>query len=767
MNGPDPTIPPHRQAQQHGAHDSADLAEIPLHRQPAPWTWFVVLLAGIIAAGIASWKAELWPLVWLAWLATWVLAVTAIRRLSVDALVAADRYQQLSEDLGAVVWEGPGAAGPPDHVSDLVRKQFGFEPAECTEGAMPSGRVEPEDLGPLANARLQVSQGHDAEIGYRIRDGRGRLRHVTERIRVTLTPHGLAARRRGVVTDTTEQWVLEGRAARLAEFAEVMPFPAAVLRMEDLDRPNSLVVRFANAAAADQLHLWAGDHPLVQRGGPDDLLAHFPGLERQLLDVVRLRTTVETAFHEPDGALMSLRVVPLGDQSIGITAEKVLAISEDEESVREMGLHDPLTGLPSRSLFIDRAQSALARARRTDEPLAILMLDLDHFKEVNDTLGHERGDEVLVELARRFTTELRDCDTVARLGGDEFAILLTTDASVKGTRGVAERVARITEEAIGLGDIEVRVGASIGAARHPDHGADVTELLRRADSAMYRAKKSGATFAFFSQELEQIEIRHIELRSALMGDEWTDQLRIAYRPRLDLVSLQPIGIEAAGIWDHPRHGNVELNDLVEIGAPIARLSLLAQRVTEQAVADILSLGGAPGLTINVDLSLLPVLDGNLETWLPDLLHLAGVPAGSLCMQITQAQVTGQYGLDIGELQTLRQGGARFCLGGFGSLDSSLAALRDLPIDEILIHRQFVRELAEGNPDIVRTVIDLAHRLGLTAVADGVDTTQVLDRVRVLECDAALGAIAGGPMSKSELAVYLHQHAGDRWPSADV
>lgn len=543
-------------------------------------------------------------------------------------------------------------------------------------------------------------------------------------------------------------------ADRLAELAEHMPGAAAILRLEDADDPSSLTVQYANSAALAHLQLATGDRPFGPGADPHSPLRELLDLDLLLADVVRRRTPTHARVRGPEGDPLALRAVPIGDNCLTLTAEQTFDGESLAESMRTLALHDQLTGLPNRALVLDRIEAALARARRTGEPVSIMMVDLNHFKEVNDSLGHEQGDQVLVELARRYGDDLRDCDTVGRIGGDEFVVVLTTGATVAGTRGVADRIVRLTEQAIAVDGASVRVGASIGVARHPDHGADAAELLRRADSAMYRAKRTGVPFAFFSSELELIELRHVELRSALIAEEWADQLRMSYRPLLDLPTGTPSGVEASAVWNHPRHGAVQLTDLVEIGGPADHLARLARAVTEQAVAEVTEAGWPRGLSVHVDMSSLPWLDSSIDSWLPALLREYRVRDGELSLQITQAQVVERAGLSAATLESLRDQGVRFTLGGFGSLESSLSALRELPVDEILIHRRLVRELELGDPTIVRTVVELAHRLGLRAVADGIDTAEVLDRVRMLECDTALGAMAGIPMDVDGLAAFV-------------
>ena len=543
-------------------------------------------------------------------------------------------------------------------------------------------------------------------------------------------------------------------ADRLAELAENMPGAAAVLWLEHPDDSTSLVVRFANSAAAAHLDLRVDGHPFGPQADPHSPLMELDGLDQQLADVVRHRVPTHAAVRGPEGDTLGLRAIAIGDNCLSLTAEETFEGAALAESMRTLALHDQLTGLPNRALVLDRIEAALARARRTGEPVSIMMVDLNHFKEVNDSLGHDQGDHVLVELARRYTADLRDCDTVGRIGGDEFVVVLTTGATVAGTRGVADRIVRLTEEAIAIDGVAVTVGASVGASRHPDHGADAAELLRRADSAMYRAKRSGVSVTFFSSELELIELRHVELRSALLAEEWVDELRMTYRPRIDLRTMLPNGVEASAVWEHPRHGPVQLDDLAEIGGPADHLARLARAVTEQAAAELTAIGWPDDLSVNVDMSSLPWLDSSIDEWVPELIEKYHLREGQLRLQITQSQVVERAGLSVAALDSLRDQGVRFTLGGFGSLESSLSALRELPVNEILIHRRLIHELELGDPTIVRTVIDLAHRLGLTAVADGIDTVEVLDRVRMLDCDSALGAMAGIPLDVDGLEAFV-------------
>ena len=463
--------------------------------------------------------------------------------------------------------------------------------------------------------------------------------------------------------------------------------------------------------------------------------------------------------------------MPLPDRSVGISLEDVTKRARQAESFRHRALHDPLTGLPNRAMLHERLTHALIEADRTGDPVALLLVDLDQFKEVNDALGHEYGDGVLRELSRRLVGRLRQCDTIARLGGDEFAILLTTDATAEGAAEVARRLNELCEEPIQVADYRLQVSASVGIALAPEHANDAETLLRRADGAMYRAKGAGGGYAIYSPGHELNAVRRLELLADLRDAIQTEAFVVHYQPRIDLATLQPVGVEALVRWRHPRHGLLPPGEFIELAEVSGAIRLLTQTVTERATADVRGLGATAGLAVSVNLSMRNLYDPTLVEWVTAMIEESHIPAGALCFELTESQLMDDPRQANEVLHQLHRSGVRFSVDDFGTGYSSLAYLRDLPIDEVKIDRSFVADLARGDSRIVQSVIDVGHHLGLHVVAEGVETPEVLARLRELGCDSAQGFHLAMPMPLGDLRSFLDEApprttgAGPAWEAA--
>jgi diguanylate cyclase (GGDEF)-like protein len=570
---------------------------------------------------------------------------------------------------------------------------------------------------------------------------------------VTLDDDGRVVRRRGILVDETARWEAEASVRRYTDFIEGIPIALVILRLDDLEDPESLRVVAANPAAGDLVDV-PNDASIGRRLA--DLLPDSNEFRDHMADVVRLQEAFERPFVELPGVdeVFALRAVPLPDQSVGLSLEDVTKRARLAESFRHQATHDPLTGLPNRALLHERLTRALISADRTGEPVALLLVDLDQFKEVNDALGHEYGDGLLRELSRRMSTRLRNCDTIARLGGDEFAVLLTTGASQAGAEDVARRLNDLCEEAIQVADYRLQVSASVGIALAPEHANDAETLLRRADGAMYRAKGSGGGYAVYSPGHELNAVRRLELLADLREAVLSEAFVVHYQPRIDLATLRPVGIEALVRWRHPRHGLLPPSEFIELAEVSGAIRLLTQTVTRRATADVRALDVAQPLSVSVNLSMRNLYDPTLVEWVTNVLEVADIPSGTLCFELTETQLMDDPRQAKDVLQRLRDAGVRFSVDDFGTGYSSLAYLRDLSVDEVKIDRSFVADLERGDDRVVRSVIDMGHHLGLHVVAEGVETPEALTLLRDLGCDSAQGYHLAMPMDLDDLASYF-------------
>ncbi|MGC1512126.1 MAG: EAL domain-containing protein [Acidimicrobiales bacterium] len=429
------------------------------------------------------------------------------------------------------------------------------------------------------------------------------------------------------------------------------------------------------------------------------------------------------------------------------------------EENEHLAMHDTLTGLPNRNLFKDRLDQALSRSTRSGHATGLLFLDLDRFKEVNDALGHRQGDELIKLIAHRLVSAVRDADSVARLGGDEFAIIVPDVSNSSTLVVVAERFTELLREPFEINDITVNVEASIGVALYPDHGEDADTLMQHADIAMYAAKDGALDYAFYSAESDSNSPVKLalagELRRALDND---DELVMYYHPLVDLHTGDVTGVEALIRWNHPTRGFVYPDDFI----PLAEQSGLIRPLTLKALD--LSLAQCRkwhdqglDLRVAVNLSARNLREPDLPDRVAALLRRHGVPASHLELEVTESGLLSDPDYANTLLCRLSALGIHLALDDFGTGYSSLSYLKNLPVNQLKIDRSFVNNMSEDATDamIVRSVIDLAHNLGLNVTAEGVETLNQLDHLANLSCDTIQGYHLTKPLPADEIASWVN------------
>jgi diguanylate cyclase (GGDEF)-like protein len=428
------------------------------------------------------------------------------------------------------------------------------------------------------------------------------------------------------------------------------------------------------------------------------------------------------------------------------------AIAKEHQS-----LHDALTGLPNRVLFRDRVQQAVRAAERRQGGAAVMIMDLDHFKEVNDTLGHHHGDVLLQEVAERLKTTLRTADTVARLGGDEFGVLLPDVVGADDAQAVAEILQTALREPFVVDGLTLEMGGSIGIACHPDHGDHVEVLIQRADIAMYSAKEAGRGFALYEPQQDHYSPRRLslagELRSALENEE----LALHYQPKADVVTGRIVGVEALVRWNHPRHGLLGPEEFVPIAEQTGLIVPLTRWVLGAAMRQVQAWQEQGyELSVAVNLSARSFLDTALAVDIPMLLKLHQIEPKLLELEVTESTIMLDPVRATNTLERLSEIGLRLSIDDFGTGYSSLANLKRLPVDMIKIDKSFVLEMATEHSDaaIVRSTIELAHNLGLQVIAEGVEDRQIWEELARLGCDYAQGYYLSRPLPADKLAPKL-------------
>jgi len=434
-------------------------------------------------------------------------------------------------------------------------------------------------------------------------------------------------------------------------------------------------------------------------------------------------------------------------------------LREHAERSAHDACHDPLTSLPNRSLFRDRAHQAILASARHGHHTALLLIDLDRFKEINDTLGHHSGDLLLREVGPRLHRVLRESDTVARFGGDEFGILLTHVSGPGAAEEVARAVHRALEEPFAIQGLTLDVEASIGIALHPMHASDFEELMQRADVAMYRAKAKRSGYEVYVPSEDESDATKLKLASELRQAPLRDELVMHYQPKADLRTGRIVGAEALMRWRHPRHG-VMMPDrfipLAERSGLIRSLTLFAAR-TALTQARTWREAGIE-LTVSVNLSTRDLIDVSLPEEIEELLAETRVPAHLLELEITESVIMADPMRARGVVARLRDMGVKVAIDDFGSGYSSLGYLKRLPVNDLKIDKSFVINMMEDSGDavIVQSTIDLAHNLGLTVIAEGVESDETWRRLRALGCDVAQGWLIGRPLPAADFANWLNR-----------
>jgi diguanylate cyclase (GGDEF)-like protein len=477
-----------------------------------------------------------------------------------------------------------------------------------------------------------------------------------------------------------------------------------------------------------------------------------------------LRSLVDVARNIEQGDYRQRVVVDTNDE-IGDLAcafnHMCQGIAAREQRISQLAYTDALTDLPNRALFNDRINQAVVAAERSRGRLAIVILDLDRFKFVNDTLGHHMGDMLLREVADRLHRTLqRRSDTIARLGGDEFAVLLPTEG-LDDAKHVARRILELLSEPLTIEGHIVDVGASIGIAVFPEHGSDADTLMRHADVAMYSAKRARSGFEVYDRRYDQNTPAHLSLLGELRQALEHDQLTVLYQPKMDLAGNGTHAVEALLRWEHPRRGIVSPDGFIPFAEQTGYIKAITRyvlnRVFRQCVA-----WRARGrdIKVSVNISARDLHNPDFPRSISELADLHGAKLEWLCLEITESAVMEDptYALEI--LRRLDAMGIELSIDDFGTGYSSLAYLKRLPVDELKIDRSFVKGLSVDTDDaaIVRATIDLAHHLGLKVTAEGVENGGVLKTLRQLKCDSAQGYYVSPPIPAQELERWMEEES---------
>jgi len=459
----------------------------------------------------------------------------------------------------------------------------------------------------------------------------------------------------------------------------------------------------------------------------------------------------------PTAGVFEAALILLFIALVPILRRVTVRLRRQMEEIQHRALYDQLTGLPNRNLFRDRVEQSILTAQREGGSAAVMFLDIDHFKEINDTLGHEAGDALLQALGARLRDEMRASETLARLGGDEFAIL--SSASAEEAVLLAERLHGALQEAFVVCDFPLEIAMSVGIATSPEHGEDVDTVLRHADVAMYLAKEAHAGTAVYDSEQDMNDAARLALAGELRRAIENEELVLHFQPKAELESGCIVGVEALVRWQHPERGFIPPNEFV----PIAERTGLIKPLSRYVVATALRQCGAwraAGLDLHVavNLTIPDLLDLELPDVIAGLLGETLVRPDQLELEITESTILADPFRVRQVLTSLNEMGLRLAIDDFGTGYSSLAYLRRLPVQTIKIDRSFVMDMCENPSDatIVRSTIDLGRNLGLDVVAEGVETQEAWNALRAQGCTLAQGYFISKPLPAEELTGLLEE-----------
>ena len=500
---------------------------------------------------------------------------------------------------------------------------------------------------------------------------------------------------------------------------------------------------------------------------PDDV-AESLRLHTELLAGRRNHYQLEKRYVRGDGTSVWAHLTVAAVRDAGEQGCYSVAMVEDitarkglEERLAHQAFHDPLTGLPNRALFLDRLEHALTRAARHDEAIAVLFLDLDRFKVINDSLGHEVGDQLLIAAAARLQGCLRAEDTVARLGGDEFTILLETLDDSRDAVRVAQRITEALQAPVTIGEQELFVTTSIGIALSNGRHTSPSALLRDADTAMYRAKQAGkARCEVFDPSMNTAAVERLALETDLRRALERGEFELHYQPKVELATGRLAGLEALVRWRHPQRGLVSPAQFIPLAEETGLIVPLGRWVLAEACRQVrvwqAGVPTAPPLTLSVNLSAREFLQPDLVDEVARVLRDSRLAPGSLKLEITESVLMAEPLFSNGTLQALKRLGVQLVVDDFGTGYSSLGYLKGLPVDMLKIDRTFVAGLGQdaGDTAIVEAVITLARTLGLTVTAEGVERVEQLMQLRDLGCQLGQGYYFARPLPSAAVDALL-------------
>ncbi len=690
--------------------------------------------------------------------------VTERRRAEEELEESERRFRDITEHAAEWVWE-VDASGKYTYASPVAERILGYRPEEVL-GKHFYDLFHPEDREELKKAAFEAFAHKQAFSEFTNRNIRkdGSVVWLSTSGVPVLDEQGNLLGYRGADTDVTErkraEEALRESETKFRTLAETVAAGTFIYQGTRIRYVNSAAEALTGYTRAEMLEMdfWEVIAPDFRE------LARERGLSRPEGEDVPLRYEVKLLTKDGDERWVDFTAGSVefdGEPAVLGTAFDITDRKRAEETIKHLAYHDALTDLPNRTLFKDRLTQALAQARRKGSMVAVLFLDLDQFKVVNDTLGHAEGDGLLRRVAERLAGLVREGDTVGRVGGDEFVLLLSEASQVEDAAEVAERILESLRGSWMLQGQEFRVTTSIGIALYPGDGDDAESLLRNADTAMYRAKEHGRdNYQLYTPAMNVRIAERLALENSLRHGLEREEFVVYYQPQVNIGTGQVVGVEALVRWQHPKRGLVLPAEFIPAAEETGLIVPLGEWVLRTACAQNKAWqeDGLPPVRVAVNLSARQFQQRNLMEVVAQVLEETGLAPRLLQLEITEGIAMKDVDFTITMLRGLREMGVQLAIDDFGTGYSSLAYLKRLPIDAVKIDRSFVSDLTVDANDaaIATTVIAMAHSLKLSVIAEGVETEEQLAFLNQRRCDEMQGYLFSRPVPAGALEKILRK-----------
>ena len=676
------------------------------------------------------------------------------------------RFRQMAENIKQVFWMSDSTRQKMLYVSPAFEEIWGipYDRLDSPDSLLET--VHPEDRARVAEALSGMAQGN-CDITYRIVRPDGQIRWIRDRAFPVRNEKGKLIRITGIAEDITVQKQTEEQLSLSAQV--FVNSQEAIMITDSMNNIIKVNQAFTDITGYSEMEV-IGKNPRILKSGRHES-GFYQSLWQTLLSTGNWHGEVwdrrKNGEIYPKWVTINIVRNELGEISNFIALfSDITERKASFDRIQRLAHYDTLTNLPNRSLLNERLESAIAGAKRNGLKIGILFLDLDRFKNVNDSLGHFAGDLLLQTVANRLKRCVRDMDTVARLGGDEFVIILNGIKDAADAAHVAQKILESLSEPVMIENQEIVTTPSMGISIYPDDGQNHTTLIKNADAAMYHAKDLGrGNFQFFTQNMNEKAFKQLSFESDLKLALKRAELFLDYQPQIDIRSGRLVGMEALLRWRHPEKGLIPPSVFIPVAEECGAIVAMGEWVIRAACNQnrIWQAAGLPVVPVAVNLSAVQFRQKDIVDAIKRILEETGLSPSLLELEMTEGIIMEDADTTIGTLRAIKEMGLRLSIDDFGTGYSSLSYLKRFPIDKLKIDQSFVRDIATNQDDaaIIRTIITMGHSLRLQVIAEGVETLDQLAFLKEEGCDEAQGYHFGRPMPASQFEALLGKKAGPR------